>query len=76
MTTIRPCSKIQLAVAVLAAGCLLVQSASANLIFSEAFNYSVGPLVGDVNPGNSSAWAGGVNGSFLNVTNVGDPQIQ
>jgi hypothetical protein len=49
-------SKIQLWVAVLGVSCLLLQSASATLLFSEAFNYSPGALAGKTNPGNSTAW--------------------
>ena len=38
-------------------GCMLFQSAQATLLFSEAFNYNTGNLVGNVNPG-SSTWSG------------------
>lgn len=37
--------------------CMLFQSAQATLLFSEAFNYNTGNLVGNVNPG-SSTWSG------------------
>jgi hypothetical protein len=44
------------------AGCLLLQSAQATLLFSDGFNYpSPGNLGGSINPGNSVAWTGGNN---------------
>lgn len=43
-----------------AATCLAFQSVHAQLLFSEAFNYTAGTtLGGNVNPGNSVAWSGG-----------------
>jgi len=52
----RTLSKIQLCFAVVAASCLLLQSAQAALLFSDAFNYAPGSLGGKTNPGNSTAW--------------------
>jgi hypothetical protein len=48
------CSKIQLCLAVLGVSCLLVQSASATLFFSEAFNYTAGTSLSANSP-----WSGG-----------------
>jgi hypothetical protein len=48
---------------------LMVQSAQASTLFSEAFDYTAGTgLGGSVNPGNSTAWNGGNAG--LTITNV------
>jgi hypothetical protein len=48
-------------------GCMLCQSAQANLIFSEAFNYNTGNLTGNVNPGSSTTWTTG-NSAFSIVS--------
>lgn len=58
------CSGIQL-LAVVGASCLLVQSASATLLFSEPFDQTPGALGGAVNTGNSTAWSSGNSG--LNI---------
>lgn len=50
-------SRIQLWIAVAGASCLLLQSAHATLLFSDAFNYTPGNLSGKINPGNSTAWS-------------------
>jgi hypothetical protein len=61
-------SRIQLWVAVIGASCLLLQSASATVLFSEAFNYTSGTgLGGKINPGNSTAWT--TAGATLSITN-------
>jgi len=62
-------SRIQLWLAVAAASCLLLQSASATVLFSEAFNYTSGTsLSGKINPGNSTAWS--TAGATLSITNA------
>jgi hypothetical protein len=44
----------------LGTGCLLIQSASASLLFTEAFNYTTpGNLGGNVNPGSGYTWGPG-----------------
>jgi hypothetical protein len=49
-------SRIQLWFAVVSASCLLLQSASATVLFSEAFNYTPGALGGKTNPVSNTAW--------------------
>jgi len=56
--------------------CLLVQSANATLLLSEAFNYSTGGVGGgvNVNPSTGNAWQGGNNGLIIangNLTYAG-----
>ena len=58
------CSGIRLLL-VAGVSCLLVQSANANLLFSEPFGQSPQALGGAVNAGNSTAWSGGNAG--LNI---------
>lgn len=59
-------STIQLFI-VVGASCMLVQSANATLLFSEAFDYTSGTgLPGSVNPGNSTAWSTG-NSALLAI---------
>ncbi len=58
MTTNRSSSKIQLVVGVLAASCLLVQTASATLLFSEAFNYTSGTALSGNGPWTSGSSPG------------------
>ena len=62
-------SRIQLWLAVIGVSCLLLQSASATVLFSEAFDYTAGTgLSGKVNPGNSTAWS--TAGATLSITNA------
>lgn len=62
-TVTRPRSKIQLLVAVLGVSCLLLQSASASFILSEAFNYTASaPLVPNTNPSTGQPWQTGNSG--------------
>src|ERR1017187_7203529 len=58
------CSTIRLLL-VAGVSCLLVQSANANLLFSEPFGQTPGALGGAVNAGNLTAWSGGNSG--LNI---------
>jgi hypothetical protein len=58
----------------IAASGLAIQSARAQLLFSEAFNYDPGVLGGNVNPGNSTAWSAGNSGLTIvsgNLTYAG-----
>jgi hypothetical protein len=65
-----------LCAAVLAASCLLVQSASANLLFSEAFNYTSGSSLGNsVNPSDGLAWAGGNSGLTIASSSLSYPGL-
>jgi hypothetical protein len=43
-------------------GALIIQTAQASVLFSEAFNYNPGVLGGNVNLGNSTAWTGTASG--------------
>jgi hypothetical protein len=47
-----------------------IQSAQAQLLFSEAFNYDPGVLGGNVNPGNSTAWSAGNSGLTIVAGNL------
>ena len=49
---------------------LAMQSAQAQLLFSEAFNYDPGVLGGNVNPGNSTAWSAGNSGLTIVAGNL------
>jgi hypothetical protein len=49
--------------------CLLLQSAQASLLFSEAFNYNTGALQNRVNPGGGT-WTGGNNGLQIVAGNL------
>ena len=53
-----------------AAGCLTFQTAQADLLFSEAFNYNTGALQNQVNPGNSAVWTGGNSGLNIAAGNL------
>jgi hypothetical protein len=62
-------SRIQLWLAIVGVSCLLLQSASAAVLFSEAFDYTAGTgLSGKINPGNSTAWS--TAGATLSITNA------
>jgi hypothetical protein len=54
----------------IAASGLAIQSAQAQLLFSEAFNYDPGVLGGNVNPGNSTAWSAGNSGLTIVAGNL------
>ena len=54
----------------IAVSSLAIQSAQAQLLFSEAFNYDVGVLGGNVNPGNSTAWSSGNSGLTIVAGNL------
>jgi hypothetical protein len=64
----------------IAAGIISVcsQSAHAQLLFSESFNYTPGsPLVNQVNPGNNTVWTGGnVNELQIGSTQLTYPGLQ
>jgi hypothetical protein len=45
--------------------CFAFQTAQGTLLFSEAFNYNVGTLGGNINPGNSTAWSAGNAGMTI-----------
>lgn len=61
--------KIQLWLAVVGVSCLLLQSASASILFSDAFNYTPATgLGGKINPGNSIAWSSAA--TTLSISNV------
>lgn len=56
---------------------LACHCAEANLLFSEAFNYSSGvDLGGQVNPGNSTAWSGGNSVLAIGSGNLTYPGLQ
>jgi PEP-CTERM motif len=49
----------RLSLVVIGVGCLLFQNVQATLLFSDGFNYGVGNLVGNVNPGvGTPTWSG------------------
>jgi hypothetical protein len=61
---------------VVGAGCLLLQSAHASLLFSEGFNYtSGGNLGGNLNPG-GNAWGSGNNALTIASGNLTYPGLQ
>ena len=80
MTTNRPCSKIQLWVAVLGVSCLLLQSASAGLLFSDGFNYTAGGGLSGNNSwtgGNTTTLAiGSGNLTYDSLTDLGGNDLQ
>jgi hypothetical protein len=59
----------RLSLVLVGVGCMLFQSAQATLLFSDAFNYSLGNLGGNVNPFTSTAWSAG----SANLTVVNQP---
>jgi hypothetical protein len=69
-------SRIQLWLAVACASCLLVQSAGATLLFSEAFNYmEKSGLTGNVNLGNNTAWSDGNAGLYTTSGDLSYPGL-
>jgi hypothetical protein len=67
--------RLSLVLTAIGASALVIQTAHASLLFSEAFNYNTGVLGGNVNPGNSTAWSAGNSGLTVVSGNLTYPGL-